>query len=318
MIYKQLSSIKHSSALHVIVGAFDGVHYAHQVLIQTALTKAQGDTSLIFSFDPLPKEYFLGDHFLGALLPSIKRQKMLEDFQATYTIIADFTVIKDYSEEQFINILLEKADKIILYSGPDFRMGHHKGNPYQGSHLERIILDDILIDQDLCRSSKIRELLLDGEILRANKLLNKEYKIYSHTVPGDKIGRTIDFPTINITPTTQITPKNGVYFGEIKIFNRVYPAAIYVGKRPTVRGLDLRVESHIIEDFPYEEIPANTPAEVSFIKKICEEKSFQSLEELKKMLYNYKIISLGLATKRYKNQSNRLSWLLTDCPRRNT
>ncbi|MGL5956216.1 MAG: riboflavin kinase [Brevinema sp.] len=307
MIYNHLSTIKYSPVLHVVVGAFDGVHYAHQVLIQTALEKSQGETSLIFSFNPLPKEYFLGKEFSGSLLPSFQRQKTLEDFQADYTVIVDFDTIKDYSEEQFIEILLSKADKIILYSGSDFRMGHYQGNPYQGNKLERVVLDDIVIDNNLCRSSIIRELLIEGEILQANKLLNKEYKIYSHTIPGDKIGRTLNFPTINTTPTTQITPKNGVYFGEIKIFHRVYPAAVYIGNRPTVRGSDIRIESHIIEEFPHGDIPPYTPAEVSFIERISEEKTFQSLEELNKMLYNYKRISLGLATKRYKNQSNRLS-----------
>ncbi len=196
-------------------------------------------------------------------------------------------------------MLLTKADKIILYSGHDFRMGKKDGELYQGDRLERVILEDIFINGDICRSSKIRELLLDGEISRANTLLGREYSIVSKTENGDKIGRTIDFPTINITPTKQITPKKGVYFGEIKILGELHPAAIYVGERPTVNGKSTRIESHIIDEFHLGEIPTNTPAEVFFIQKIAEEKSFKTLEELKKMLYNYKSVSLAHAAKRY-------------------
>lgn len=302
MIYEHLSKIKHSSTLHIVIGAFDGVHMAHQQLIQHAIqnAKKQNHQSMIFSFAPLPKEFFSQENFTGNILSHDKRKELLEVLNADYTVIVDFENIKDYSEEQFIEILLSKADHIIIYSGNDFRMGSYQGNTYQGNRLTRITLEDIVINNDICRSSNIRHLIQEGEIERANILLNKEYGIFSHSISGDKIGRSIDFPTINIQPNTQVMPKNGVYFGEIKLFHRIHPVAIYVGKRPTINGLELRIECHVIEEFPHGDIPPNTPVEVYFLKKIAEEKSFKSLAELKEMLYNYKNISLGLATERYK------------------
>lgn len=302
MLYEHLSQIKHSSTLHIVIGAFDGVHFAHQKLIHLAIQNAKPNNhkSLIFSFSPLPKEYFMGKQFKGVLLPHERRKHILEQFSADYTIIADFEKIKDFSEKQFVESLLHTTDSIILYSGNDFTMGTPIGDSYQGKQLTKVRLDDIIINNDLCRSSHIRDLLLQGEIERANILLNKEYGIFSYSISGDKIGRSINFPTINIKPNNQIIPLNGVYFGEIKIFNCIHPAAIYIGKRPTVNGLELRIECHIIEDFPYAEVPSNTLSEVYFIKRIAEEKTFKSLAELKEMLYNYKKISLGLATERYK------------------
>lgn len=299
-----MSEISPTSVLHVVIGSFDGVHVAHQELISKAIkvAKENKEQSMIFSFEPLPKEFFLKEKFLGRLLPADKKQEQLESFGADHVIITDFKHIRNFSEKKFMELLLTKADKIVLYSGNDFRMGCVEGESYKGKQISSIIYEDIMINGDICRSSHIRNLILEGQVERANMLLNKEYTLYSHTVHGNKIGRSINFPTINTCPNNQIIPKLGVYFGEITVLGLQYPAAIYVGKRPTVHGIDLRIENHIIEDFPYKDIPAYTPTEVKFISKIDEEKHFNSLEELSKMLYNYKRISLGLATKRYKNK----------------
>jgi riboflavin kinase/FMN adenylyltransferase len=309
MIHKHLSEFEHSPKLHVVIGSFDGVHSAHQQLINKAINTAKQnkEKSLIFSFDPLPKEYFLKEQFKGSLLTIEQKRNILEQFGADYTVIVDFESVKDYTEKQFIDILLSKADQLVIYSGKDFRIGAKDKESYSGSQVEYVVLDDILIANKACRSSTIRELILDGDITLANTMLNREYSIHSYTVPGNKIGRSINFPTINVLPTKQIIPKAGVYFGEIKIYHHTYPAAIYVGTRPTVHGEELRIESHIIADFPHGDVPPNTPAEVIFIKRTFDEKSFKSLEELKEMLYNYKSISSGLATERYQNKMDRLS-----------
>ncbi len=294
--------IKPSSTLHAVIGAFDGVHFAHRRLIKKAVQNAadSGGSSMIFSFTPLPKEYLSSGGFAGQLMPDRIRRAALEGFGADNLIIKDFESVKDYSEKDFMELLLQYADKIILYSGADFRMGRLGGEPYTGDKLERVIMDEIIINGDDCRSSNIRALLLDGEIKRANTLLANEYTIYSHTQAGDKIGRSIEFPTVNLSCTKQTTPKNGVYFGELIIFSEVHPAAVYVGERPTVQGKSKRIEAHVVYDFPYNEIQEGTEAQIRFLEYISEEKNFESLAELKKMLYNYKTVSLALAAERYK------------------
>ena len=304
MIHKKISEIQHSSVLHIVIGAFDGMHLAHQKLIKEAVdnAKTNNETSMIFSFEPLPKEFFLKEKFGGRLLLAPQKHSLLEEFGADHVIIADFKSIRNLSENEFIKILLSKADKLVLYSGDDFRMGCLEGNSYTEKNVVRIVHQEIIIDGDHCRASTIRNLIKDGEIIRANKLLGREYTIYSHSVSGNKIGRSISFPTINSLPNNQIIPQAGVYFGEIKVQDIIYPTAIYVGKRPTVHGIELRIESHILEDFPYPNLPVNTPTEVCFIQKIAEEKSFKSLEELSEMLYNYKIVSSALAAERYNKK----------------
>lgn len=304
MFLEQINHISHSTNLHIVIGAFDGVHQGHQHIIQQMLDNAKklGGQSLIFSFEPLPKEFFLKEDFAGRLLPSQIKQDLLEQFHADYTIITDFEHIKDLSEKEFIELLLTKAEYIYFYSGNDFRMGCKNGHKYQGTCITKICASEIIINNQLCRASNIRKLLTLGEISLVNQLLGRDYSLYSYTISGDKIGRTIGFPTVNIKVLNQIIPKDGAYFGELIIYNHLYPAIIYIGKRPTVDGVDLRVESHVITEFPYHYIPDGTLAEVKFIQRIAEEKKFKSLENLKEMLYNYKTISLELASKRYQKK----------------
>lgn len=301
MLSHLIKNIPNTKNLHIVIGAFDGIHQAHRKIIEHTIkiAKEKNEKSLIFTFEPLPKEHFQHRDFKGRLLPRYIKEEILETFGSDYLIIADFTTIKNFSEKEFVDTLLEKTEHLILYSGDDFRFGSMSGPQYTGSQISHIKEIEMTIDNHPCRSTEIRQLIMDGNIEAANKLLGYEYKIYSHTTCGDKIGRTIKFPTINIIPNQQIIPKNGVYFGEIFINNRLYPSVSYVGSRPSVFGDHLRIESHILDKNFNETIPKATPVTQTFIQRIADEKIFKSLDDLKKMLYNYKEISLGLATKRY-------------------
>lgn len=293
-----------TSTLHVAVGAFDGVHQAHKKLIARAVDEASknNSTSLVLTFEPLPKEVLSHEKFEGRLLPAFVKQYMLSQQHADLLIVENFNDIRYLSEDQFIRLLLQYAEKVVFYAGPDFHVGHREGIRYTGRNVDIIHEPDIIIDGLICRSSVIRDLIKKGDVSTAAKLLGYEYTYYTHTVSGSQIGRTIDFPTINIQPSNQITPGFGVYFGEILLFGETRPCAAYVGTRPSLRGLELRLEAHIIDEMPVPFIPEGTQTALRLIEKISEEKTFESLEKLRKMLYNYKKISLGLAAERYKIQ----------------
>jgi len=305
MIIKHLSQISPCSHLHIVIGSFDGIHQGHKHIITQMMSKVKQDNeqSIIFSFEPLPKEFFLENKFQGRLVPADIKHNILKEFNTDHVIITDFEKIKDLSEKEFIELFLTKAEHITLYCGNDFRMGCINGEKYNGSKVTIIRESEFLINQKTCRSSIIRELLYNGDIETTNQLLGREYNLYSYVIPGDQIGRTLNFPTVNIKVLNQVIPKNGVYFGELFIYDQLFPTAIYMGNRPTINGHDFRIECHVIYEFPYSFIPEGTKAEVCFIKKIAEEKKFKSLENLKEILYNYKIISLELASKRYKNKN---------------
>ncbi|SFB70869.1 riboflavin kinase / FMN adenylyltransferase [Brevinema andersonii] len=297
-------NIPYTSTLHVTIGAFDGVHKAHKKLIARVVDEASknNDTSLVLTFEPLPKEVLPHEKFEGRLLPASVKQYMLSQQNPNFLIVENFKDIRYLSEDQFIRSLLKYAEKVIFYAGPDFHIGCKEGIRYIGQNVDIIHEPDIIINGFICRSSVIRDLIKNGSVDVAAKLLGYEYTYYGRTISGSQVGRTIDFPTINLQSSNQITPGFGVYFGEILLFGETRPCAAYVGTRPSLRGLDLRMEAHIIDGKPVPSIPESTQTALRLIEKISEEKTLESLENLRKMLYNYKEISLGLATERYKIQ----------------
>lgn len=299
------SIINKTTKLHIALGAFDGVHQAHASVINKALESAQtkGGESLILSFEPLPKEFFQHKAYPGRLLPASIKEYFLKSFGTDYVIIDDFHHVSTLGEKDFIEKLLPYADELHFYAGKDFNIGCNTGPKYKGEKLFIHHTGDININNIPCRATEIRSLIKAGLVEEAAPLLGREYVYYSHTISGSQIGRTIDFPTINIAPTNQVLPQVGVYFGELFINNVVYPASVYVGTRPTLNGDHIRIEAHVINVFPQDKVPQGSKAALRFIKKIFEEKGFDSLAKLKEMLYNYKQVSLALAAERYKISS---------------
>lgn len=307
MYYNDISCIPFSSSLHLAVGSFDGLHLGHKALIERAISssKQKKQRSLILSFEPLPKEFLNSSNFLGRLLPPEIKISKLSNFCADDLIILPFESIQKLSEKELIESILKKTEQIYLYCGKDFRMGNPGKEKYFGEKLQIISCPELHVENRICRSSSIRKLIKSANLDKANKLLGYEYTIYSYTQHGNGIGKSIDFPTINAVITNQVIPQKGSYFGELQIFGNTYPSMIYVGTKPTIAGVSLCIESNILMAFPHTRLPEGSPVAISFIKKIAEEKTFDSLADLRKMLYNYRAICLDLNWERQKNKVMR-------------
>ncbi|MGL5255162.1 MAG: riboflavin kinase [Brevinema sp.] len=297
-----LNTLPKASKLHIALGAFDGVHKAHVSIIERAIAgaKKEGGKSVILSFEPLPKEYFRRNMGAGRLLPAAIKEEILKNLGADVLLTLPFSDFCRFSEKEFINRILTKTSEIHFYAGGDFRMGKIDGEHYEGEGLFIHHQDEVRINNQPCRSTTVRNLIHNGFVEDATQFLGREYIYYSRTVAGNRLGRTIDFPTINLKPTDQALPQSGVYFGELIIHEKTFAAAIYVGTRPTLNGSSIRIEAHSIDLFPETQTPQGTPTAVRFIKKISEEKSFESIEKLQEILYTYKNVSLALAAERYK------------------
>ena len=300
----QLDSLPKASKLHIALGAFDGVHCAHKSIIDSAIdgAKKEGGKSVVLSFEPLPKEFFQNNMGSGRLLPAPVKEDILKGLGADKVITLSFSEFCDVSEKDFIQKILTHTSEIHFYAGSDFRMGRRDGKRYQGEGVFVHHQDELQINGQRCRSTMIRNLIHNGFVEDAAQFLGREYIYYSRTVPGNRLGRTIDFPTINLEPNNQVLPQSGVYFGELLIHGETYPSAVYVGTRPTLNGSTIRIEAHSVAPFPEVQTPLHTPAAVRFIRKISEEKSFESIEKLQEILYNYKNVSLALAAERYRDR----------------
>jgi len=153
-------------------------------------------------------------------------------------------------------------------------------------------MDAVIVNGAMASSSAVRKLLSEsGDVEAAAMLLERPFSLQGQVVKGNQLGRTMGFPTANLSGINQIIPKIGVYSGRIKITsehspgirsNDFMPCVINIGLRPTVNtGSDIRVEAHIYDS------PGQSPdlyeefVELEFIKRLRDEKRFENLEALK-------------------------------------
>lgn len=135
---------------------------------------------------------------------------------------------------------------------------------------------------EVISSTRIRKSLEDGEVLEAFKMLNRPYTLIGEVIHGRKIGRTIGFPTANLKYDKNfILPSIGVYYTNIKVNNKVYKGITSVGSNPTVEGKAITVETHILD---FNEDIYGEIIEVSFIKRIRNEKKFNGIKDLQSQL----------------------------------
>ncbi|MDE5582146.1 MAG: riboflavin biosynthesis protein RibF [Ruminococcus sp.] len=277
----------------VALGLFDGVHLGHRAVLDLALAQEKnGFVPTVFTFMPktvlrkasgyegyiynrTEKNYILGE--LGFLIENIHSVKFEE--------ICGLT-----GEEFAENILAKKLNAEVVCCGNDFRFGQYAscgiedlrkfGEKYG---FEVQTADDMKIDDITVSSGEIRRLLLDGETEKANILLGSPYMIHAVVGFGNRIGRTIDFPTINQNYSDgQLVLKYGVYKTVTYIDGVKYKSVTNIGVKPTIAGKRLPLaETHIL-DFSGDLY--NRHIKVEFYKFIRPEMKFSSVDELREQI----------------------------------
>lgn len=217
---------------------------------------------------------------------------MLEQLGAEYVYSPDFTQFREYSAERFVKeVLCERLKARYVVCGTDFRFG--KGASGDTQVLKRLGLECGItvitvpaVSEENGRkisSTHIRELISDGNISAANKLLGYGYFFRLPVISGNRIGRTIDFPTINQRlESERALPKFGVYASEIQIGDKLYHGVTNIGVKPTVSdSCDVLAETYII-GFDGDLYGENV--KLSLIDFIRPEVKFGSIEELKEQI----------------------------------
>ncbi len=274
----------------VALGNFDGVHKGHRDIIEemTRYAKANDLKSSLLVFENHTKTLLTG-HAPKMLTSTEQKNNIFKSLEVEllYKIKFDEKIMKLLPEEFVKEILIQKLNVKAVVIGFDYKFGHKAsgdskllkllGEQY---NFEVIIIEPIFIDNELVSSTRIRNLLLEGDILEANKLLGRKFAITGKVVSGKKLGNSLGFPTANIDPIENfIIPKNGVYRTNTIVDGRTYLSATSVGKNPTFQDNGLKIESHII-DFNGD-IYGET-VELEFVEYLREEMKFKDLEELKK------------------------------------
>lgn len=148
--------------------------------------------------------------------------------------------------------------------------------------IQNVIVVDEIGDNTLS-STKIRMELLDGNIAQANAMLGYEYEMTGAVVAGNRLGRTIGFPTANMQlyEPLKLVPGNGVYCVEVEVLGAKYKGMCNIGNRPTVGGVTRTIETHILD---FDQDIYGLPITLRFERRIRDERKFASLEELRKQL----------------------------------
>ena len=239
----------------VAIGIFDGVHAGHQQIIATA--KHQGDVT-VMTFDPHPTSVFAPERTPTQLINIKDRIELLKKVGASAVDVVNFN--KDFSQltpDQFIeDILIGRFSAEHVVIGENFNFGYKaQGTPKYLTEVGPKYgfgVSIVKLHEDrgsTISSSRIRNLIIDGQIERANELLTRNFYLKGPVVHGEKRGREIGYPTANIGLNSLATiPADGVYAGWLSVGEDRWAAAISIGTNPTFPGVRGRqVEAYALD-----------------------------------------------------------------------
>ncbi|MGB9788192.1 MAG: bifunctional riboflavin kinase/FAD synthetase [Dictyoglomus turgidum] len=286
----KLNKLEAKEKFVITIGVFDGLHLGHSSIVDELVNNAllNGFNSGVITFENAFSQNL--KKISSFLLTYDEKINLLSLKGVDYSIILPFSKeIKNLSSEDFIKVLLNTIPISCICVGSNFFFGKDRmGNINTLLSLGEKYNFNVKIvplekgNSDIISSSHIRNLLLNGEINMANDLLGYKYFINGVVEKGDNLGSKIGFPTVNVKYNKEkLIPKAGIYKGKVKIKKNIYNAAIYIGKRPTFHGKELRVEAYIIDfsDYLYgEEI------EIALEDYIRPDQKFDSIEALKRQI----------------------------------
>jgi len=239
----------------VAIGIFDGVHAGHQQIIATA--KHHGDVT-VMTFDPHPTSVFAPERTPTQLINIKDRIELLKKVGASAVDVVNFN--KDFSQltpDQFIeDILIGRFSAEHVVIGENFNFGYKaQGTPKYLTEVGPKYgfgVSIVKLQEDrgsTISSSRIRNLIIDGQIERANELLTRNFYLNGPVIHGEKRGREIGYPTANIGLSSLATiPADGVYAGWLSVGENRWAAAISIGTNPTFPGVRGRqVEAYALD-----------------------------------------------------------------------
>ena len=293
-IIRDSAKFSNSKKTIVTVGTFDGVHLGHQEIITHVVEKAKktGLASVLLTFDPHPRKVLQPNAPMPLIQTLEERAATLEHCGLNHLVVHPFTKsFSKLSAAAYVEaILLKMLNTKEIVIGHNHRFGKnraaavddlkHFGNIYDFgvTQINPQQLDNISIS-----STKIRIALSAGDIKTANSFLGHPFTLTGTVVEGHKKGRTIGFPTANITleNADKIIPKGGVYTAKVKMIDKWYLGMLNIGTNPTVNGQQQSIELHIIG---WSGNLYDQRIQVALLDRIRDEVKFDSMAELQEQL----------------------------------
>jgi len=274
--------------LFVAIGVFDGVHVGHQQLIAdlAARAKSGGATAVACTFDPLPIEVLAPGAPPSALSEIDERCALLARAGAQAVAVFHFTpAFAALTAEEFAERLAGAGEVREVHCGEDFQFGRERGGDVATlRHFGRRdgftvhVAPPVMRDGKVVSSTRIRNALIAGDVEDAAHLLGRPYRVSGSVAHGDKRGRALGFPTVNLAiPRNRLLPRDGIYAMWAEIEGKRVAAAASLGVRPTFGGGERRLEAFLL-DWEGDVYDERVGAE--FVKRLRDELRFASADEL--------------------------------------
>ena len=301
-VHFQLDALPTFKNAVITIGTFDGVHTGHQSILKTLLEQAAqvNGESVVITFHPHPRRV-LNNADAPSLLTSLdERIERFHEYGIDHLVIVPFDpsfseMTADEYVEQFLVGNFHPKCIVIGYDhrygknrAGDFELLSELGKKYNYSVSE---IPEKSLNDSRISSTHVRQALLTGNIKLANHLLSYPFQLEGMVVEGDKLGRTLGFPTANlyITDSDKIIPASGVYavsvFLKGPLGTRNFQGMMNIGYRPTVNGKERRIEVHI---FSFDEVIYGEKLKVELLDYVRKEMKFSGLEALKEQLMHDK------------------------------
>lgn len=278
----------------VSVGNFDGVHRAHAHVLGEVVGRARANSAkaIAVTFEPHPARILRPESTLKLLTPLPEKLRLLEGTGVNAVLLLPFG--RDLSlltPRQFAErILRKKLHAREVHEGFNFRFGHKASGDVHllsdlGSEMgfEVLTYPEMTLRRETVSSSRIRELLSEGQVTRARQLLGRPFSILGTPGRGRGYGSKYTVPTINLSRYEELVPKDGVYITCTRVAQERFESVTNVGNRPTF-GADLfAIETHLLNFHPIELTP-ETEVEICFLVRLRDEIKFPSVDALREQI----------------------------------
>ncbi len=280
----------------ITLGNFDGVHLGHQKIfsrVKEEASKFDGE-GIVITFEPHPLKILAPERFLPLLTPFKKKMMLIEKSGIETVLCIEFTTaFSEISPDAFIkDILLEKIKVKKIIIGYNYHFGKNQmGNAQtllqagKRFHFEVEVVEPLQIGNTIVSSSKIRELIKEGLVEEASRLLGRNYPMSGKVVEGAKRGKALGFPTANLEIADGLYPKNGVYAVDVLWNQTFFQGLANIGSNPTFSPYSQRLSLEVyIIDFNKEIY--GEEVEIQFRRRIRDEIPFESplhlIEQIRK------------------------------------
>lgn len=282
-------------------GFFDGVHLGHRLVIErlVSLAHERGDESLVVTFWPHPRAVLQDDARELRLLSSLEEKKaLLKGLGIDRVEVLDFTrAFAALTARDYLRLLRDRFSVSLLLAGYDNRLGSDRLTApalrpiAEELGMELVELPPLSFQAQPqadtgnleISSTIIRRALEEGRVEEANAMLGYRYGLRGAVVAGNRLGRTIGFPTANMQlyEPLKLVPGRGVYVVDVEVLGRQFRGMTNIGVRPTVGGTTISIETNILD---FDEDIYGLPIQLRFLRRLRDEIHFPSLDALKAQL----------------------------------